>query len=119
MRRNLIGHITLLASLALLASASLSSALFSQDQENSQQPPVVQQGQRAKFERLTPRYLDGLLVAPASSTVPNWSSSFTSGGTTFPFTMVGTNPANTNTTTTITTFFDSHQDGLPRPHFRP
>jgi len=104
MRRIFVRRIGVLAGLAVLTSISMAPAVFSQDQESSEQKPVVQEGQRPKFERLTPRYLDNLLLAPVSSTVPNWSSSFTSGGTTFPFTMVGTNPATTNTTTTITTY---------------
>jgi len=104
MRRSFFARIGVLAGLAVLAVISLASAVFSQDQSIDRPIPVVQEGQRPKFERLTPRYLDNLLIAPASSTIPNWSSSFTSGGTNYPFTMVGTNPANTNSTTTITVY---------------
>jgi hypothetical protein len=38
-----------------------------------------------------------------TNTIPYWSSSFTFHGTTFPFSMVGTNPSTTDTTTTVPT----------------
>ncbi len=37
----------------------------------------------------------------ASSPLPTWSSSFTYNGTTYPYTMIGTDPANGSATTTI------------------
>ncbi|MDQ2717567.1 MAG: hypothetical protein M3Z08_21960 [Chloroflexota bacterium] len=40
--------------------------------------------------------------APAS-TIPTWHSSFTSNGVTYPYTMVGTNPATSSTTSTVPT----------------
>ena len=42
-------------------------------------------------------------VPPTTNTVPHWTSSFTFSGTVFPFTMVGTNPAVSNVTTTVPT----------------
>jgi hypothetical protein len=38
-------------------------------------------------------------VPKTSKTVPHWTSSFTYGGVTYPYTMVGTNPASNSTTT--------------------
>jgi hypothetical protein len=38
-----------------------------------------------------------------NNTVPHWTSSFTFEGTVFPFTMVGTNPGSSNSTTTVPT----------------
>jgi hypothetical protein len=38
-----------------------------------------------------------------TNTIPYWSSSFTFNGTTFPFTMVGTNPFTTDSSTTVRT----------------
>ena len=90
--------------LLVLASLTVAGVAFSQSQENSKEAQVVQEGQRPKFATLPPRYLDNLLLAPASATVTNWSDSFTSGGVSYPFTMVGTNPATTNTTTTINVY---------------
>lgn len=52
-----------------------------------------------------PSFLTGSPV-PAfrtDRTIPYWSSSFSYGGVNYPYTMVGTNPANTSTQTTIPT----------------
>src|SRR5215471_14506411 len=57
---------------------------------------IAQTQSTPKFVTLTPRYL-GNLAAPATPTIPNWTGSLTAGGTSF--TMVGTNPQTTNTTT--------------------
>ena len=62
---------------------------------------IAQTQSTPKFVTLTPRYL-GNLAAPATPTIPNWTGSLTAGGTSF--TMVGTNPQTTNTTTTVTAF---------------
>jgi hypothetical protein len=40
-------------------------------------------------------------VPERSKTVPHWTSSFTYKGVTYPYTMVGTNPASSNSTTTV------------------
>jgi len=40
-------------------------------------------------------------VPATSKTVPHWTSSFTYKGVTYPYTMVGTNPASSNSTTTV------------------
>src|SRR5690349_16036640 len=42
-----------------------------------------------------------LIIPPTTKTVPHWTSSFTYKGVTFPFTMVGTNPASGSSTTTV------------------
>src|SRR5258708_33721532 len=52
----------------------------------------------------TPTFTTDLSVTtvPATSkTVPHWTSSFTYQGVTYPYTMVGTNPASSNTSTTV------------------
>src|SRR5467141_4290443 len=40
-------------------------------------------------------------VLATSKTVPHWASSFVYKGVTYPYTMVGTNPASSNSTTTV------------------
>lgn len=45
----------------------------------------------------------GTSVQHTATTIPYWSSSFTSNGTTYPYTMVGTNPAAGSATSTIPT----------------
>ena len=62
---------------------------------------IAQTQSTPKFITLTPRYLENL-AAPATPTIPNWTGSLSAGGT--GFTMVGTNPQTTNTTTTVTAF---------------
>lgn len=42
-------------------------------------------------------------VQHSATTIPNWSSSFTYNGTTYPYTMVGTNPASGSASSTIPT----------------
>src|SRR6516225_509108 len=56
---------------------------------------------KPRFITLPPRYW-GNVTSPATSTITNWTGSLGNGGTSF--TMVGTNPQNTNTTTTITAY---------------
>lgn len=56
---------------------------------------------KPRFVTLPPRYW-GNVASPATSTITNWTGSLSNGGTSF--TMVGTNPQNTNTTTTITAY---------------
>jgi len=45
----------------------------------------------------------GTSVQHTATTIPYWSSSFTYNGTTYPYTMVGTNPAQGSATTTVPT----------------
>jgi len=54
-----------------------------------------------RYVTLTPRYLENV-AAPATSTVTNWTGTLSAGGTSF--TMVGTDPQITNTTTTVTAY---------------
>ena len=54
-----------------------------------------------RYITLTPRYLENI-AAPAGPTVTNWTGTLFPGGPSF--TMVGTDPAVTNTTTTVTAF---------------
>jgi hypothetical protein len=51
----------------------------------------------------TPTVAPGALTAapPTDNTVPHWSSAFTSSQVTYPFSMVGTNPASGSATTTV------------------
>ena len=85
MRKRLFGRISILAILALICAA-LAGSGYAQES-------------RPRFERLTPRYL-GNVVAPSTSTIPNWSGTVSGS----PFSMVGTDPSSTNTTTTITAY---------------
>lgn len=73
----------------MLICAGLANSAFAQTQPTP------------RFITPTPRYL-GNLAAPATSTIPNWTGSLFAGGPSF--TMVGTNPQTTNTTTTITAY---------------
>ena len=47
--------------------------------------------------------LGSVAVPRTNNTVPHWTSSFTTDGVTYPFTMVGTNPATSNATTVVPT----------------
>lgn len=85
MRKRLFARISILAMLALICAA-LAGSGYAQES-------------RPRFERLTPRYL-GNVVAPATPTIPNWSGTVSGS----PFSMVGTDPSSTNTTTTITAY---------------
>jgi hypothetical protein len=58
---------------------------------------------RPRFIVVPPR--PALVETPPGSGLPLWNGSFTYQGTKYTFQMVGTNPANTNKTTTIPTFF--------------
>jgi hypothetical protein len=62
---------------------------------------AVAQTTTPRFVTLTPRYLENIL-APATPTVTHWSGTLSPGGTAF--TMVGTDPATTNATTTVTAY---------------
>jgi hypothetical protein len=57
--------------------------------------------EKPQFTTLPPRYL-GNVAAPSTSTVTNWTGTLSGVGTTF--TMVGTDPSTTNTTTTVTAY---------------
>jgi hypothetical protein len=86
MRKGVFARISILA----IFTASIGAALVGSGFAQQSQP---------RFVRLTPRYR-GNVVAPATSTIPNWTGTVSPGGTSF--TMVGTDPSATNTTTTIT-----------------
>jgi hypothetical protein len=62
---------------------------------------AVAQTSTPRFATLTPRYLENL-AAPATPTVTHWTGSLSAGGSSF--TMVGTDPATTNSPTTVTAF---------------
>lgn len=85
MRKRLFARISILAMLTLICAA-LAGSGYAQES-------------RPRFERLTPRYL-GNVVAPATPTITNWSGTVSGN----PFSMVGTDPSSTNTTTTITAY---------------
>ncbi|HEU4414465.1 MAG TPA: hypothetical protein VFT65_06740 [Candidatus Angelobacter sp.] len=78
-----------LAIITALICAGLASSLMAQTQPTP------------RFATLAPRYLENL-AAPATSTVTHWSGTLSAGGT--GFSMVGTDPKITNTTTTVTAF---------------
>jgi hypothetical protein len=79
----------------VLACCAFASLAFAQDN--------VQIGPKPMYVTLPPRYLQNL-PSPLTSTVTNWSSSFTTGGKTYNYSMVGTNPQTTNSTTTVTVY---------------
>jgi hypothetical protein len=87
-------RIVLLTVLVMLASASLTTLAFAQEGSG-------QEKSKPMFVTLPPRYLENLL-APATPTIPNWTGSLGSGLS--GFTMVGTDPSVTNTTTTVTAY---------------
>src|SRR5579859_2597553 len=62
---------------------------------------AVAQTSTPRFATLTPRYLENL-QAPATPTVTHWTGSLFAGGSSF--TMIGTDPAITNSPTTVTAF---------------
>ena len=89
MRKGFFARVSIFATLTALICAGLANPA------NAQTQPTP------SFTTLPPRYL-GNLAAPATPTVTNWTGSLSAGGTSF--TMVGTNPQTTNTTTTVTTY---------------
>ena len=65
-------------------------------------PSYAQRGEaKPMFRTLPPRYLN-TVRAPATPTIPNWTGSLGTGLSSF--TMVGTDPSSTNTTTTVTAY---------------
>lgn len=82
---------------ALLSCTYLAGVAYAQSVEGSRQKA------KPMFVTLTPRYLKNIL-APATPTITNWTGTFTYQGTTYNFTMVGTDPTSTNQTTTITAY---------------
>lgn len=93
MKRYLI--MTLFAALVCLVCSSSVVPVKAQEQG---QFTLRQEEHRAMFATLPPRYLSNI-VAPATPTVTNWTGTLSAGGTSF--TMVGTDPSVTNTTTTV------------------
>jgi hypothetical protein len=85
--------LSLFVALSLLASLSLAGSAFAQDAQVN--PP------RGHYV-VMPAHLRDDVVAPAAS-LQSWNGSFTSGGTTYTYNMVGTAPS-TNSTATITTY---------------
>lgn len=88
MRKGSFVPITTLAILMALICAGFTSS-------------AVAQTSTPQFATLAPRYLENL-VAPATPTVTHWTGSLSTGGSSF--TMVGTDPSTTNSTTTVTAF---------------
>jgi hypothetical protein len=88
-RNQFFVRVSVFTALAVLICAGMASSAMAQTQPTP------------RYVTLTPRY-SGNLAAPATSTIPNWTGSLFPGGTSF--TMVGTNPQTTNTTTTVTAY---------------
>lgn len=88
MYQALFARISLSTVLILLTCISLSGSAAAQES-------------KPMFTTLTPRYL-GNVTAPASPTVTHWTGTLSPGGASF--TMVGTDPQTTNTTTTVTAY---------------
>jgi hypothetical protein len=88
-RKGSFVSITTFAILIALTCAGLTSSAVAQTQPTP------------RFVTLTPRYLENL-AAPATPTVTHWTGTLSAGGS--GFTMVGTDPATTNSPTTVTAF---------------
>ena len=88
MRKGPFVSVTTFAILIALTCAGLTSS-------------AAAQTSTPRFATLTPRYLENL-AAPATPTVTHWTGSLSAGGSSF--TMVGTDPATTNSPTTVTAF---------------
>lgn len=95
MKKAFLARISLLAALVALGVGVFTSVHYAQDAQQAHPKPM--------FKTLAPRYWDNV-VEPPTSTVTNWSGSFTYLGHRYTFTMVGTNPSTTNTATTITPY---------------
>jgi hypothetical protein len=93
LRRNIVrkGYFTRIRSFAILAALTCAGLASS----------TVAQTTTPRFATLTPRYLENL-AAPATPTVTHWTGNLSAGGSSF--TMVGTDPATTNSATTVTAF---------------
>jgi hypothetical protein len=102
-KQRTLSLISLSAALAAAASASLASMTLAQDEETNILSQGNQQWPKPMFAALPPRYLENLL-APSSPTVTYWSGSFSTGGTIYRFSMVGTNPGTTDSSTTVTAY---------------
>jgi len=85
------GYFTRIRSFAILAALTCAGLASS----------TVAQTTTPRFATLTPRYLENL-AAPATPTVTHWTGNLSAGGSSF--TMVGTDPATTNSATTVTAF---------------
>jgi len=96
-------RVSLFGALVAMAWVLVPSVALAQDEETNKLSRVDQQRPKPMFAALPPRYLENLL-APLSPTVTYWSGSFSTGGTAYRFSMVGTNPATTDTSTTVTAY---------------
>ncbi len=95
MKMSVLSRIASYAVLAVMATGTMAAVAYSQD--------ANQQGPKPRFVTLPPRYLANI-QQPPTATVTNWSGSFKSGTKTYKFKMVGTNPANSNVSTTVTAY---------------
>jgi hypothetical protein len=102
-KQRTLSRISLCAALAAVACVSLVSMTLAQDEETNTLLQANQERPKPMFAALPPRYLENLL-APSSPTVTYWSGSFSTGGTVYRFDMVGTNPATTDSSTTVTAY---------------
>src|SRR5579863_4743926 len=82
---------SLLAVLVMLSSVSFTGIAFAQDQ--SIQHPM--------FVHPTPHFDP---AAPPATPLQTWNGTFTYQGHTYTFTMVGTDPSSTNTSTTVNAY---------------
>jgi hypothetical protein len=99
MERGFLIRIGRTAALAALTCISLAGAGVAQEGKSASQAARTEP--KARFVTLPAHYSENA-AAPSTPTVTNWTGSLSSGGTSF--TMVGTNPQTTNTTTTVTAY---------------
>jgi hypothetical protein len=103
MKSSLFGRAVLCAAALTLACGSMASRAAAQDPSSFNGGPVTSQGPKPMFVTLPSHQVPGVEQPPAG-TLKTWSGSFKSGTTTYQFKMVGTNPASSNTTTTVKFF---------------
>ena len=98
-KRTLVLAMSGIAMLSMVLALLVTLSIGGVGSAGATSSPIPDDGQvAAKFTAAT-----GAGGFRTTNTIPYWSSSFTFKGTTFPFSMVGTNPSTTDTTTTIPT----------------
>jgi hypothetical protein len=96
--RCFVKRVALLACLFVVCAAGLASTVFAQDQQTA--PPHSRYVNGVPFFMVIPRgdSQRALAEAFAGANIAMWNSSFTYQSVTYPFTMIGTNPAGGLTT---------------------
>ena len=99
MKRTILGLL-----ICLIVASVTATLLFAQQPRISHPTSKFVNGQPFFFvlpRTGAPTTLEAARINAATANIPMWSSSFVVGGTSFPFTMIGTNPASGSATTTV------------------